>query len=145
MEEDLSREVYWILKHAYNSIKKELRDKLTSHDITWPQYHAMYHIVDEGTPANELAKELNCNASNMTGLIDRMIENNWVYREHSSEDRRVWLIKLTEEGKNLKDRLIPVHLKNIEVRMSVLDKQELVTLKNLLEKLAAGRMEEKEV
>jgi DNA-binding MarR family transcriptional regulator len=142
MGESISKEVYWTLKNANNHIKKELRDKLTENDITWPQYHALYHIGEQGTPANELAKELNCNASNMTGLIDRMIESNWVYREHSAEDRRVWFIKLTAEGKKLRDRLIPIHLKNIEERMSVLNGEELQTLKALLEKLTAGKVEE---
>lgn len=135
MKDSLSTEVYWMLKHSYNHITKELRDKLTEVDITWPQYHALYHIGELGTPANELAKELNCNASNMTGLIDRMIENNWVYREHSAEDRRVWLIKLTDEGAKLRSRLIPIHLQNIDDRMSVLNEQELLTLKELLNKL----------
>jgi MarR family transcriptional regulator, organic hydroperoxide resistance regulator len=143
MKDALSKEVYWILKNTSGQIKKELRDKLTENDITWPQYHALYHIGEEGTPANELAKELNCNASNMTGLIDRMIENRWVYREHSAEDRRVWLVKLTDEGKELRSRLIPIHLRNIEDRMSVLNEEELSTLKALLEKLVKGKGEVK--
>jgi DNA-binding MarR family transcriptional regulator len=142
MKNSVSIEVYWVLKYAYNHIKKQLRDKLTENDITWPQYHALYHIGDKGTPSNELAKELNCNASNMTGLIDRMIESGWVYREHSSEDRRIWLVKLTDEGKNLRTKLIPIHLKNIEDRMNVLSDQELSTLKSLLEKLANSESEE---
>lgn len=138
MEGTFSTEVYWTLKYAYNHIKKELRNKLTENDITWPQYHALYHIGENGTPVNELAKELSCNASNMTGLIDRMIESKWVYREHSAEDRRVWLVKLTAEGMKLRSKLIPIHLKNIDDRMNVLNEKELETLKTLLEKLAHG-------
>ena len=71
----------------------------------------------------------------MTGLIDRMIENDWVYRERSEQDRRVWLIKLTDEGKKFRARLIPEHHRNIQSYMSVLSDDELITLKQLLDKL----------
>lgn len=135
MEDSFLLDVYRALVQTHNRIKKDLRDKLADSGITWPQFHALYHIGEEGIPANELAKELNCNASNMTGLIDRMIENNWVYREQCEQDRRVWLIKLTEEGMRLRTKLIPEHHRNIRNRMAVLDSEELVTLKRLLDKL----------
>jgi len=131
----LELDVYKALRDAYNGIKKELHNKLAQNGITWPQFHALYHIGDEGIPSHELAKELNCNASNMTGLIDRMEQNNLVYRVHCKDDRRVWLIKLTEEGKKLKEELMPRHQKNIEERMGVLTQEELKTLKSLLNKL----------
>jgi len=135
VEDSFLLDVYRALVQTHNRIKKDLRDKLADSGITWPQFHALYHIGEEGIPANELAKELNCNASNMTGLIDRMIENNWVYREQCEQDRRVWLIKLTEEGMRLRTKLIPEHHRNIRNRMAVLDSEELVTLKRLLDKL----------
>lgn len=138
MNGSLELEVYKALKDAYNGIKRELHNKLTQNGITWPQFHALYHIDDEGIPSHELAKELNCNASNMTGLIDRMEQNKWVYRVHCKDDRRVWLIKLTEEGKRLKEELIPKHQKNIEERMRALNQEELITLKSLLNKLMKG-------
>lgn len=141
MEDSLPINTYQTLKHAYNTIKKELHEKLADSGITWPQFHALYHIEQNGTPVNELARELKCNASNMTGLIDRMIENNWVYREHSEKDRRVWLVKLTDKGIDLKARMMPLYNKNISERMSILDERELATLKTLLEKLIGGEAE----
>ena len=144
MDELLMLDVYRTLRRASKNIKKHLRNKLVESEITWPQFHALYHIGEEGIAANELAKELNCNASNMTGLIDRMMENNWVYRERCEQDRRIWLIKLTEEGMKVRSKLIPEHNRNIIDRMSVLDDEELKTLKNLLEKLLQYETGEKE-
>jgi MarR family 2-MHQ and catechol resistance regulon transcriptional repressor len=142
MENSLPLDVYWIFKDAYHHIRKDLHNRLTDSGVTWPQFHALYHIEEKGTPPNELARELNCNASNMTGLIDRMIENNWVYREHSEEDRRVWMVKLTDEGKDLKAKLIPKHHQNIRERMGVLNEQELAALKSILEKLIDVELKE---
>src|SRR5690554_191295 len=122
------REIYWLIRKTSKHLKNELRKKIEEHGITWQQFHAMYHVGDNGIPANELARHLNCNASNMTGLIDRMTENGWVYRERSKEDRRIWLIKLTENGKKLKEILLPKHQENINHIMSKLNDEELSLL-----------------
>jgi len=135
MNDSFYLDVYWTLRKTVNVLRTYLHNKLADSGISWPQFHALYHIPENGIPVNELAKELHCNASNITGLIDRMIENNWVYREHSAEDRRVWLIKLTNEGSALKAKLIPVHHNNIRERLSILSDEELANLKTLLIKL----------
>ncbi len=135
MGDCLARDVYWLLRRTSFRLKDELRKKIEEHGITWPQFHALFHIGQEGMPANELARELQCNASNMTGLVDRMSESGWVYREHSKEDRRVWLIKLTEEGKQLLAEVQPQHRRNIQERMCRLNEDELKALGDLLAKL----------
>lgn len=141
MEGSSSLDVYRALRSASHYIKKDLRNKLVNHGITWPQFHALYHIGEEdGIAINELAKELKCNASNMTGLIDRMVENNWVYRKQCEHDRRIWLIKLTQEGAELRDKLIPIHHDNIKKRMEILSDEELTTLKAILDKLIKGEV-----
>lgn len=145
MEDTLCRDVYWLLRNTSSRIKGELRKKIEDFGITWPQYHALYHIGEKGIAANELARELQCNASNMTGLVDRMSENGWVFREHSEEDRRVWLVKLTDDGAKLKSVIFPQHKKNIEQRMGVLSPDELATLHKLLTKLKDGATEEENV
>lgn len=139
MDNSFYLDIYWTLKKTLYELKGYLYKKLSDNGITWPQFHALYHIADKGIPVNELARELGCNASNITGLIDRMIENGWVYREQSETDRRVWLVRLTEEGSSLKERLVPQHHQNIRERMSVLSNKELTELKNLLEKLRQGK------
>lgn len=137
-------DAYGALISTYHRLKKELHGKLAESGVTWPQFHALYHIVGQGIAAHDLARELNCNASNLTGLVDRMTENDWVYREHSAADRRIWLIKLTDKGVALKDRLLPAYHRCIEERMGALDAQELTTLRVLLDKLKNGAREEQE-
>jgi len=138
MDDSYYRDVYWMLRNTSKHLKSELQKKIENYGITWPQFHALYHIKEEGISFNELAKEIHCNASNMTGLIDRMGENGWVYREQSVEDRRVWLVKLTEEGNRLKTTLLPKHKKNINQCMGVLNEEEIMTLKKILDKLMKG-------
>ena len=137
--DSLALDVYRRLRYAHYRIRKELRKKLAARGITWPQFHTLYHIKEEGIAFNKLAQKVHCNASNMTGLIDRMKANGWVYRERLGTDRRVWLVKLTEEGFRLREKLIPEHLGNIRKRMGVLSAVELETLNELLTKLIENR------
>lgn len=144
MQKSLAREVYWLLRSTTSSLKGEFRKKIEDFGITWPQFHALYHIGQEGIPANELARELQCNASNMTGIIDRMTENGWVYREHFEADRRVWLVKVTPEGALLREKVFPQHKTYVERRIGVLNAEELALLQQLLTKLRDGVSEEED-
>jgi DNA-binding MarR family transcriptional regulator len=48
---------------------------------------------------SELSKQMAATNSTITGIIDRMVAANVVVREQSTEDRRVWRIRLTPEGR----------------------------------------------
>lgn len=135
MDDSFCIELYFELKETHKTLRAYLHNRLAENGITWPQFHALYHIPPEGIPANELACQLNCNSSNITGLTDRMIENGWVLRQSSITDRRVCLLILTPEGELLKNKLIPLHHENIKHRMSVLEDHELKELMKLLKKL----------
>ena len=37
----------------------------------------------------------------MTGLLDRLEQSNFVVRKHSERDRRIIVVELTEEAKNI--------------------------------------------
>ncbi|MBA2544562.1 MAG: MarR family transcriptional regulator [Deltaproteobacteria bacterium] len=48
---------------------------------------------------SELSKRMVATNSTVTGIVDRMVAANLVTREQSVDDRRVWKIKLTTQGK----------------------------------------------
>jgi MarR family transcriptional regulator, organic hydroperoxide resistance regulator len=48
---------------------------------------------------SELSKRMVATNSTVTGIVDRMVTANLVAREQSADDRRVWKIKLTAQGK----------------------------------------------
>ena len=57
-------------------------------------------------PMNELAAQLACDSSNVTGLIDRLEARGLVSRQPSSEDRRVKHVVLTGAGLRLREQLL---------------------------------------
>jgi DNA-binding MarR family transcriptional regulator len=49
----------------------------------------------------DLSRRLQAQNSTVTGIADRLVRDGLVTREQSPEDRRVWLIGLTDRGRKL--------------------------------------------
>jgi DNA-binding MarR family transcriptional regulator len=103
-------------------------------DLTLPQGHAMRHLTAP-IAQRELAARLGYDASNVTGIIDRLEANGLVERHVAADDRRVRLVSLTDKGValmvDLHDRII-----NASPLLARLEPGERHTLHLLLAKLA---------
>jgi len=53
-----------------------------------------------------LAETLSCDASNVTGLVDRLEARGLVQRKPSVTDRRVKVLELTPEGARIRGQLL---------------------------------------
>jgi DNA-binding MarR family transcriptional regulator len=75
--------------------------------LTPPQAFALRHM-DPARPAtmSELAEILFCDASNVTGLVDRLEARGIVERRPDERDRRVKTVVFTSEGLKLRERVI---------------------------------------
>jgi DNA-binding MarR family transcriptional regulator len=80
-----------------------------------------------------LASILTCDASNMTGIIDRLEKRGLVRREPSPTDRRVKNVVLTEEGERVID-VIRGRMHATRAGLDNLSAQERETLYTLLER-----------
>ena len=71
------------------------------------QCHALHLIEpDRPIPMGELAETLGCDASNVTGLVDRLESRGLVRRRPSEGDRRVKVLVLTPTGARLRAVLV---------------------------------------
>lgn len=71
------------------------------------QCHVLHLIEPERPmPMRRLAEALSCDASNVTGLIDRLESLGLVQRRPSAEDRRVKVLDLTPAGARLRAQLL---------------------------------------
>jgi DNA-binding MarR family transcriptional regulator len=81
-------------------------------------------------PMRHAAQALACDASNVTGLVDRLESRGLVRRRPSDEDRRVTMLDLTPTGSRLRTLLLdrmsapPATLD----RLSIRDQRELVRI-----------------
>ncbi|MGW0531162.1 MarR family winged helix-turn-helix transcriptional regulator [Streptomyces sp. NPDC003032] len=70
-----------------------------AHGLTYSQAKAL-NVLRQGGPASmrSMAASFRCDASNMTGIIDRLESRGLVRREPSPTDRRVKNVALSEDG-----------------------------------------------
>ncbi len=68
----------------------------------------LLNLIDPERPLamNRLAEMLACDASNVTGLVDRLEARGLVQRRPSAEDRRVRVVELTPAGSRLRLELL---------------------------------------
>jgi DNA-binding MarR family transcriptional regulator len=71
------------------------------------QCHVL-NLIEPGRPIpmGQLAETLACDASNVTGLVDRLESRGLVRRRPSAEDRRVKVLDLTPTGSQLRTQLL---------------------------------------
>ncbi|NBE53162.1 MarR family winged helix-turn-helix transcriptional regulator [Streptomyces boluensis] len=85
-----------------------------------------------------LADTLACDASNITGIIDRLEKRGLVRREPSPGDRRVKNVVLTPEGEQAVEA-IRAHMDTTRAGMDTLDAEERATLHALLKRVFTAR------
>jgi DNA-binding MarR family transcriptional regulator len=76
-------------------------------ELSPAQCHVL-HLIEPGRPMpmGQLAQTLACDASNVTGLVDRLESRGLVRRRPSASDRRVKVLDLTAKGSRLRDLLL---------------------------------------
>ena len=76
-------------------------------DLSPIQCHVLHLIEpDQPVPMGQLAETLACDASNVTGLVDRLESRGLVRRRPSDSDRRVKVLVLTPTGSRIRALLL---------------------------------------
>ena len=70
----------------------------------------------------------------MTTVIDNLEKRDLVYRERAKNDRRKIIVHLTDKGREMIQKVFPLHVKAIEKEFSVLSTDEKNLLCDLLRK-----------
>jgi DNA-binding MarR family transcriptional regulator len=75
-------------------------------DLTPMQGHA-FRILDPERPVamSALADSLTCDASNVTGIVDKLESRGLITRQGAEGDRRIKMLVVTDKGRKLRDQL----------------------------------------
>jgi DNA-binding MarR family transcriptional regulator len=103
------------------------------------QCHVLHLIEPEQPlPMGRLAQTLGCDASNVTGLVDRLEERGLVERRPARDDRRVKVIQLTPNGSRVRSLLLG-RITSGACRLSSLPAADRRALVRILESLVEER------
>jgi len=95
--------IFWLLLQIAFRAKHGLMKLAESHGLTAVQVHTLSMMKpSEPIPMNMLSCMLGCDASNVTGIVDRLLAMDLIKKQESSEDRRVKMITLTKKGEKMR-------------------------------------------
>jgi DNA-binding MarR family transcriptional regulator len=118
-----SGEAWQLLVRLFYSHRASLPPLAADLQLSPAQCHVLHLMEPERPlPMGQLAQTLACDASNVTGLVDRLESKGLVRRRPSTEDRRVKVLVLTPTGVRLRTLLVqkmtapPPALERLSVR-----------------------------
>ena len=96
-------EAWKLLMKLFFTQRADLPTLAAEFELSPAQCHVLHLIEpDQPIPMGRIAESLACDASNVTGLIDRLESRGLVRRQPSAGDRRVKVLELTPAGAHLR-------------------------------------------
>ncbi|MCY7779225.1 MarR family transcriptional regulator [Bacillus haynesii] len=94
-------------------------------DLSMPQMKVLMLLNNHGTlKVSEIAEKMGASLSNMTGLLSRLEQANFIKRTHSEQDRRTIVVELTEDAKGIFRGLYKKGHEKLKKALQKLNEQE---------------------
>jgi len=133
---DLDRIVESII-YLFTESRRLSKDEASQYGVTPTQLTVLKLLAEIGDLSlGTLSKEIRAHNSTVTGIVDRMEAAGLVERARSEEDRRVWIIRLTTEGRKVADRAKISPWETLKTALSTLSRDDQQRLTQILNKVA---------
>jgi len=132
-----NKTISWQLLQLMFQNKHRIYDIAEKYELTTMQSAALTMLKpDEPQAMRALSDYFMCDASTVTGLVDRMEARQLITRSNHPTDRRVKLLALTDEGLKIKESIMNETLRNEDERLKkILTDDERNVLQDLLTRL----------
>jgi DNA-binding MarR family transcriptional regulator len=125
----LVQEVVELQRQAGRIIGQHVPSIWIDSGLTLTQLRSLFLIVNKGsTNFRKLAEALKVTPSNVTGIVDRLEEQELVSRTQNPEDRREMTLQATDKGKALVANLKESGISNMTQILALLSSEELTCL-----------------
>jgi MarR family transcriptional regulator, organic hydroperoxide resistance regulator len=136
---ELIRDVAELYRRVNRSMRNRGPDAWMQLNLTILQVKSLFFMSKHGfTNFKNLATALKVTPSNLTGVIDRLVEQGLVSRTENAEDRRMMVLRATEKGETLVSELIEKRLNYLTKALTHLTPEELGVIKHGLSLLAVA-------
>jgi DNA-binding MarR family transcriptional regulator len=105
-EVSLAKQAWTLLFELMHGHMRNFPALAAEFELSPVQAHVLRQLGEGPLAMSTLANYLSCDASNVTGLVDRLEARRLVERRSSEHDRRVKMLVLTEGGAALRERLM---------------------------------------
>ena len=140
MRDSFRPTILWVrLNMTFQLIYHEIQKTLKKERLTMPQLDILVCLGRvEGLTLGEIGERLMVTGGNITGVMDRLEKNGYVYRDRDQGDRRIIRAKLTPKGFLLQKDILPVFQNKWQEIVGILSPAEQRQLSQLLKKFSHG-------
>ncbi|GFE61038.1 MarR family winged helix-turn-helix transcriptional regulator [Geobacter sp. AOG2] len=131
----------WLnLMRVSGDCQSDLDQFLARHSLSQRKFFVLILLLRNpaGLNVSRLATGTGVSCATMTGVVDGLLSARLVTRETDEEDRRAFVVTITEAGQELLDRILPQHYQRVSRIMSTLDETERLQMKDILAKVNSG-------
>lgn len=129
----------YVINKTALALKNELGRRFKPYDITVEQWRVLNRLWEkDGLTQKELAEQIFKDQPNTTRILDKLQNKGIIRREASPDDRRAFIINLTDEGRMLREQLLPIARRMGEDVFMGISEEEQQLLKVLLNKICAN-------
>ena len=126
---DMISEIVELDHQAHQIMKQNSFNAWMELELTIPQLKSLFFISNQrGTNPRKLAGALGVTPPNVTGIVDRLVEQGLLIRQENPEDRRALILQTTEKGEAILSHLRERKTSNMREILARLDKEELSCL-----------------
>jgi DNA-binding MarR family transcriptional regulator len=105
----LSNQICFPIYSVSRLLTKAYKPYLEDLGITYPQYLVLMVLWEnDKVSVNQITEKLLLNTNTMSPLLKRMEKLDLVNRSRSKEDERIVIIALTDKGRELKTKALPI-------------------------------------
>lgn len=99
----------------YRRISHQLMQRLKPFDISTEQWSVLFRIYQaEGLNQKEIAKRAVKDQPTTARIIDLLDKKGWAKRVMSEVDRRAFLLYITDDGRNLIEKTLPIEQATVQ-------------------------------
>lgn len=123
-------------RRLHGIFDRSFRDQVGISSVWYEAMLRLGRSPEHHLPVNELGDALELTSGGATRLVDRLEEHGYVERIPCPSDRRIWWVKLTDDGMAILTAATEIHLRDLQDNFaSRLTEEETESLKQILRRL----------
>lgn len=124
----------FLIARARNALKNEMSKELKPLGISSEQRLILLRLCEkDGLTQKELAEDTFFEQSNLTPMLDKLEKKRYIKREAKANDKRAYLVKITELGKSLEEPLSSMSNKILKKALKGIDEKQKEALTQMLQ------------
>ncbi|WP_282033357.1 MarR family winged helix-turn-helix transcriptional regulator [Metabacillus indicus] len=131
-----SLKLFIVLSRAHRAINDQVNKQITSFGLNPTEFavlELLYHKGDQ--PLQQIGGKILLASGSITYVVDKLEQKQLLTRKACEKDRRVTFAQITENGKQLIERIFPAHQEGLNEIVGILSEEEKQTVIDLMKKV----------